>query len=917
MVKRPRGARGFLALAVLLAALLVALGGASLYQKVESFQPLGFEARADAGRWLVTRVDEPDSELRIGDELLLINGEGVGQLDELGGALRARAESELLLLRDQRLETVAYRLPPLDVDYPYLILALIGLAYLLIGLYTLSRDPGGASGLFYLWCLTTATVYLISVEPPFGPLAKFTYLVEEVARIFLAPLTLHLFSVFPHPLSRSPKLKRIVPFFYLPACFLLLLQLDLVFTGGALLVGGAADTTLAALDLLELLQIVIFSLTAAGVLAWRLRRAGENEPQRQAAWIAVGMAAGYIPFLSLYVLPLSLGVDTPLMVTAMAVLPLALVPTTFAYAILRYKLWDIGGVVRNTITLSLTVLIGIFGFALANLTVSRIVPEEFPLGRSLMTFAAGLVIAGLLVPTRRGIASSLERLQYGGSFGKRRALVQFGRELLNERDLDRLCQKLADRLEATLDLKRTNLFLVSGQTLAPVRREEGLPELVRAEAVDRDFWESDVESIPGVELPRQQRSFFQRLYLAGYRYAFPLRVRSNAVGLVVTSYRSEDVPLSSDDLDLVRNLLDQAALAIENAQLLHQVHSQLQEVLRLQAFNQGIIESSPAGIAVLGADNRVRSANQAIAAQAGVDRAALAGRRLRDLLPIEPVPTPEEGIREVSIFGDEGQERFLQVTAAPLREEDAPDQCVLVVQDVTDRVEMERELKEKDRLASLGMLAAGVAHEVNTPITGISSYAQMLLADTPDEDPRRGLLEKVEKQTFRAAQIVNNLLEFARNRRPEQGPVAVAGLVDECLEMVSERIADNQVRVKWEKPRESLIVTGNDGELLQALTNLTVNALEAIGPNGGTLELTAGGDAEWVWIGVEDDGPGIEPQKLEKIFQPFFSSKLGQGGTGLGLAITFNIVRRHGGDIRVESRPGRTRFVVELPRLTI
>ncbi len=914
---RPR----HLALALVPALLVVVLGALSASRKIESFQPLGFEAAPEAGGWRVTSVDPPlradegVAGLEAGDQILLVNGEGFGRLPDLGESLRAKPASELVLLRDGQVETVAYALPPLEIDYSYLILAAIGIGYLLIGFYTLLRDPRRPVTVFYLWCITSTAVYLFSPVPPFDLAGKAAYLVEELARILLAPLTLHLFAIFPRPLLTSRRLRRTVPFFYLPAAFLLALQADLIFFDGGNLFGGRPGVALPILDRFEIFHIALFSLAAAAVLVWRLRHTREYEARRQATWIAVGMAAGYLPFLGLYALPFAAGLTWPQPVTAVALLPLALVPLTFAYAILRYKLWDIGVIVRQSISLSLTILIGVFGFALANLMVNRLVPEQLDVGRSLLTFLSGLTIAGLLVPTHRGLSSSLERLQYRGSFGRRRALSHFGRELLKERDLERLCVTLAQQLHLGLDLKRTNFFVARLGELAPVKLEPGLPEVLPVATFEDDFWEADYEALTGVEFPSDRVDVRHRLYAAGYRYAFPLKVRESVVGVAVTTRREGEIPLSSDDLELVRNLLDQAALAIENAQLLNQVHLQLDEVVRLQKFSQGIIDSSPAGIAVLDGDGRLRSANAAFHDLVGAAGGEITGRPLGMLLPVEPLPSPDEGIREISFLDPSGRERYVQVSTAPLQEDDEEGLRVLVLQDVSERVEMENALKEKDRLAALGMLAAGVAHEVNTPITGISSYAQMLIAETPENDPRHALLRKVEKQTFRAAQIVTNLLEFARNREPQQGSVALVPLISECLELLKERLSENRVVLAWSPPAQDIRVNGNEGELLQVMTNLTVNAIDAMAVGGGTLKVDVASDDNWIWVGVEDDGPGISPQKLEKIFQPFFSSKLGSGGTGLGLSITYNIVRRHGGDIRVISQPSEgTRFVVELPR---
>jgi PAS domain S-box-containing protein len=430
----------------------------------------------------------------------------------------------------------------------------------------------------------------------------------------------------------------------------------------------------------------------------------------------------------------------------------------------------------------------------------------------------------------------------------------------------------------------------------------------------------------------------QRLFMAGYRYAFPLTLRGRAIGLALTGFKLEQMPLNSDDMELIRHLLDQASLAIENAQLMGQLSLRLEEVQSLQRYTEGIFESSPAGIAVLDPEQRIASANAAFAALAGLERPAFLGRKLTDVLPVTPLPAPGELPREIRWVGAAtGQERILQVSLAAFsgglcgRE----DLRVLVVHDVTERVAMEKALQENDRLVALGMLAAGVAHEVNTPITGISSYAQMLLAETPEDDPHYEILKKVERQTFRAARIVNNLLELARNRQKESGPVAVAPLLRECVELLADRMGKRQVEVAWDFPdelerpegaaegesAEDILVFGCDGELQQVFTNLLLNAFDAVaGPcaehgKRGRIVISFEADAVRLRVRVRDNGPGIPPEKLEAVFQPFYSTKLNRGGTGLGLSISSEIVRRHGGTLRAESAPGEGAcFVVELPR---
>jgi PAS domain S-box-containing protein len=925
-----------LAIALALALLAVGLGGLSAYRKIQSFQPLGFEPVPRAGGFEVLQVYLPESGLQRGDKVLLVNGGQVSTRDQLVQRLEERPASELMVLRGGQVVQARYQRPAVRFDVVYLILALIGAVYLAIGLFTLVRYAGRQSFLFYLWCLTSATLYLLTAAPPVDVGFAAIVLFDAVAYILLPALTVHLFLVFPSPLPGSDRLRRLIPFLYLPAAALLALQLDLMLANGRWIFGRMSAERLQAFDRVTLVHFIVFAAAAVAVLFLRFRRVRGDaswEQHRQLQWIAYGVGGGYLPFLIAYGVPYLLHLHVPLGLTAAAVVPLGLVPLTFAYAILRYKLWDIEVIVRDTISWTLTLLLGLIGFSLINLAINRGISQELSLARNLLMFVSGLGIASLLVPARSAISSTLERLHYRDTFGKRQALSGFGRELLHERDLGRLCGALLDRIEEGVSLERVNLYLAQGETLLAVRPESEAPSRLDLDALGPQLWGRDFEPLSGVAMPGEPLSISTRLFVAGYRYAFPLAVRGRGIGIVLAGYRRDHTPLNSEDSALIRHLLDQAALAIENAQLLGQLQVRLEEVQQLQRYTEGIFESSPAGIAVLDGERRLVSVNAAFARLAGFPgdrRAELIGRGLEESLPVQPLPSPGEGPIEVSWCEPGGVERHLQLSLAAFDRGWRQGLYVLVVHDVSERVAMENALREKDRLASLGMLAAGVAHEVNTPITGISSYAQMLLDDTSPEDPHYEILKKVERQTFRAARIVNNLLEFARRRQNEPKPVTLAPLLAECLDLLGDRLSKRHIEVCWTPPAETsepLQVMGCDGELQQVFTNLVLNALDAMTPSapaaallpaidkGGRLTVTLEANGPWVAVRVRDSGPGIPPEKLEMIFQPFYSTKLNRGGTGLGLSISYDIVRRHGGDLRVESRPGEGAcFLVELPR---
>ena len=902
-----------LTLVVFSTALVSVLGSVGFTRKLASFQPLGFEIEAEQGAWRVVEVKHPQLELREGDRILLVQGQQFTGADHLREILRQQSLSEMVVSRGDEVATVTYFRPRTAVDLPYLILTAIGIFYLLIGLYTVFKDPRGSARLFFFWSLASAALFVLS--PPQIPLDgtdRLIHLFDQLARVLLPALTLHLFLVCPSRLLERRWLLRLLPFVYLPPAVLVTFHADQIF-GGARLFGEPTAERLVVVDLVELVLIVGGAILAAMTLLVRFTRQPEWEERRQSQWLLTGMVGGYLPFATVYLLPWILAAPMPTWSTVAAVLPLALVPLTFAWAILKYRLLDIGSILRDSLAYSLTALVGLFAFALVNLAIKSGVAEELTVARNVLAFAAGLAIAGVLSPTRGAIASGLDRLRLRGTLAHRQLLTGLGQDLLFERDLDTLCDLLIEQLGDGL-VSRTNLYLAQGGAMVPVQPLPELPRELSFDALGEDFWRRDVDSLSAVELPDGPASAEQRLFAQGYRYAFPMTVRGHRIGVALLSYKFDEQPLDSEELDLVRSLLNQAALAIENAQLLEEVNRKLREVTRLRDHNQGILESSPAGIVELDGEGRVVSANHAFAAVVDETRRKVLGRPITELLPVL-IPGPEDALLEVSFCEMSGEERHLQLSVA--RHSSDEGSRVLVVQDVSERVAMEMALKEKERMASLGMLAAGVAHEVNTPLTGISSYAQMLIQDVPEEDPHREILKKMERQTFRAAQIVNNLLEFARNRRDELVPLALSGVLKESLDLLDQRASEAGVDIVCDLGGKSLDVLGNEGELHQVFTNLAVNAIDAMGPQGGgQLEVSAELQDRRVVVRVRDTGPGIPKERLDSVFQPFFSSKLGKGGTGLGLAIAYNTVRRHGGEIRAENHgeeAGCT-FTVALPR---
>jgi two-component system, NtrC family, sensor kinase len=265
-----------------------------------------------------------------------------------------------------------------------------------------------------------------------------------------------------------------------------------------------------------------------------------------------------------------------------------------------------------------------------------------------------------------------------------------------------------------------------------------------------------------------------------------------------------------------------------------------------------------------------------------------------------------------------GETRTVNVAIAPLvtRKFQVIGRLV-IMDDITERVELEGQLSQADKLSSIGLLAAGVAHEVNTPLAVISSYTQMLAKQLQGDPQKSGLLDKITRQTFRASEIVNNLLNFSRTSGTEFADVDVNKIITDTLTLLEHQFKTAKVRVSSDLMSSISPIQGNAGRLQQVFLNLFLNAKDAM-PNGGTLRV-ATSNGEMVSIRVSDTGSGIAPEHIQRIYDPFFTTKNapreGQSrGTGLGLSVTYGIIQEHAGKIRVESTPGAgTTFALDFP----
>ncbi|MBI5441452.1 MAG: PAS domain-containing protein [Deltaproteobacteria bacterium] len=291
--------------------------------------------------------------------------------------------------------------------------------------------------------------------------------------------------------------------------------------------------------------------------------------------------------------------------------------------------------------------------------------------------------------------------------------------------------------------------------------------------------------------------------------------------------------------------------------------------------------------------------------------------------PVEGALRGERGQLALST-GPAGRPRYLETTATPIEgPQGRPPRARVFVRDVTEKRLQELHLVQVEKMSSIGVLAAGVAHEINNPLASVGLYAEALLRRM-EEPPLQGTpglevfgeyLGVIVREAHRCKDIIDTLLSFSRKSEGSVSTVALNELVREVVELVEHRARQEQVGIQQDLGEELPPVLGDPAGLRQVVLNLTINALQAVTVKGpGRVLLSTRREPERIVLRVSDTGCGIPPETLDQIWDPFYTTKPVGQGLGLGLSVTYNIVRKHGGEISVESEMGAgSTFTVRLP----
>ena len=429
---------------------------------------------------------------------------------------------------------------------------------------------------------------------------------------------------------------------------------------------------------------------------------------------------------------------------------------------------------------------------------------------------------------------------------------------------------------------------------------------------------AEVETALGIKL---------RSYLCA-----PLRSGGEPIG-ILDMLNKRGGPFTPYDQELISLLATSIADAVYNQRLLQQMKvvnidlkSSREELLNSRNTLRALFDNVPASLYIVDRAYALRAINRSRARRARsrpnllVSRCcyeALFGRiaPCAECLVAETFQSGKSTTRALRLADAEGETKEWEISTYPILDEYGQAvQAVLFEEDVTERRRLEANLVQSEKLAAVGQLAAGVAHEINNPLTAVIANAQLMQRSIPPDSDLQESLELILIAGSRAAQVVRNLLDFARKEQYRLDRTDVNETVRRTVELVQHEVMSRSIDLKFEPDPDLPRILASSDHLQGVWLNLMLNAFDAFDGKPGEIRISTRRDAREVQVVFEDNGKGIPPENLSRIFEPFFTTKLPGQGTGLGLSVCHQVIKQHNGRILVDSQVGRgTKFTVILP----
>ncbi|WP_076003882.1 ATP-binding protein [Dehalogenimonas formicexedens] len=639
--------------------------------------------------------------------------------------------------------------------------------------------------------------------------------------------------------------------------------------------------------------------------------------------VLIGSIFGLVPFIALNAIPAA--------VTGAIVLPsdiglafLSFIPLSLGYAVVAKQLLDIDIVIRRSfvyaaVTIALTVVLwGAFALVFSRGVASGAF-ERFLLALGLSTLAVFL-----LGPTKNLAENIIDKAFYEDRFDYRKTIQNLSTSLSATNDKEVASSLIVEAPVSALNLAGACLFVATENGSFEVGAARGI---FSTDSSQKELLGLIVRRNVGKEFPNLGENPNPEI-----AFVIPLVAADKEVGVLFISGKTSRQEFSGSDFYLIQGLASVAAVSLHGILIAERDISERrrheQAILNAKQEWESTFDSIPDLICILDANHNIIRVNRAMADKLGLSPAQTIGKKCYELMhntEAPPINCPGLSVGKGCSPGSEMARcgSVYQINISTLNTDGkSSGRYVHIARDVTAVKNAEAEqkrLKEKaelsSRLAAVGEMAAGIAHEINNPLTGVLGYAELMLSeDLPDE--LREEVKVIADGSKRVAEIVKRMLTFARQTKPFKTSLSVTELIDNTLELRNYVLRTAGIDVVKKYQADLPWVVADPGQLQQVLLNLIVNAEHAIKKTGhpGVITITAEKTTDHLRVKVSDNGPGIDPELLPKLFQPFFTTKDPGEGTGLGLSISRSIILEHGGTIDIASELGHgATFTIELP----
>lgn len=616
----------------------------------------------------------------------------------------------------------------------------------------------------------------------------------------------------------------------------------------------------------------------------------------------------------------------------------AILALFIAYSIIRYRFLDVKVVLRRLTIFGCEVLLLTLFFYPAIFLLSPRLATQEPLEKVMGSFLIALIGAFLLPLVNSASERIIDSYIFSGHYNYKRDLREFSKSMAVHYELEGLREFLVKGLERLLRTRTCQLFLWrNGEVIfAP---DEGVKRSCNFffEAFNEDsviLIEYELRSKLGQKEYYDYKKHFDVLNAS---VVVPLVTKGAVIGLLALGEKTSGEIFSGDDVSFLTTLGNQAAVAIHNAIL-------YEEILSMKEYMEIVLEQMTCGILTVDTNMVVTRFNKKTEQLLSLPCRNLLGKPA-DVLPFTIwnalISTVKMSLpvsnQEFQVEAKDRNANVLSVSTAPLR--NAQGQVIgalAVLTDLTEIKLLEAEVRRAERLATVGTLAAGMAHEIKNPLVSLKTFAQLLPIKYDDPEFRESFSHIAAGEIERINSLVEQLLRFARPPKPIPMPIDLHDPIEQTLALLSSEMAKKGIKITTKYYETPLWVFADAEQLKQVFMNVLLNALEATSSQEEpSLEISTGTRKRWGWppaapfaklpqgytqgdreayVRIADNGPGIRESHIKHIFDPFFTTK--DTGHGLGLSIAHGIVREHKGSINAENRPGGGAvFTIALPLL--